>query len=184
MICSAANFSCYAESVMLLSCSLSPAQQAGKETTASPDAPQLNAETLNPKQRGSSRAGRTSTAGLVAAAGFVVRFRACSGPPRPSVAARFASLSQFRLVLRRFARNRRARHEQLSADDRHQPGRGRTKIYGWVDPTLNFSTSTQQQCARSQQRLLKSFRDESIRPLCRALARFRAAGSRRLGLST
>src|SRR5208282_5881929 len=57
--------------------------------------------------------------GLVAAARFLGRV-AYPSAPRLSIAARFAAISKFRLVLRRFARNRRAGYEQLSADDRHQ----------------------------------------------------------------
>jgi len=48
-------------------------------------------------------------------------FLACLGAEGASVAAGFAAVSKCRLVVWRFTGTWRARYEQLSADDRHQP---------------------------------------------------------------
>ena len=60
------------------------------------------------------------------------------GLPSPCI----STLSQLRLVLWRIAGHRRSGHQQLSPHDCLERCASRTKVYGWVEPTLNFSTST------------------------------------------
>ena len=69
-------------------------------------------------------------------------FLAGSDAARCSFATGFAAISKFRLVVRRLAGDWGTGHQQLSADDGDQRSASRTKIYGWVDPSLNFSTSS------------------------------------------
>ena len=83
---------------------------------------------------------------------------ACSRAPRASVTARFAAVSKLRLVLRWFARDWRTGHEQLSADDRHQPGPKPDEAL-WMDRShAQLQHVIEQQCPRGQRRLLESFR--------------------------
>ena len=58
-------------------------------------------------------------AGLVGNGSFV----SSAGAARPSISARFAAISEFRLVVWWISHHWRARHEQLSADDCHQRGK-------------------------------------------------------------
>ena len=60
--------------------------------------------------------------------------------------------------------------------------RSRTKLYGWIDPTLNFSTSAHSNAPEANDVYSNRFRDEPIRSLRRAAAGFRATRSHRLGL--
>jgi len=124
---------------MLLSCSLSPAQQAGRKLQPHP--------TL-PVERGDAE---PETKAFFARWGDF--YRHDWSPQRllpPSPHRRAADFLR-RSIRRHFPiptglmavhRDRRARHEQLSADDRINQAKSRSKIYGWVEPTLNFSTST------------------------------------------
>ena len=95
--------------------------------------------------------------GLGAASHFNRCVRAHSSAARPSVTARFATISQFRLVLRRFARDWRARHEQLSADDCHQPGPHPHQALWMVRADAELQHLRRSQRARGERSLLQSF---------------------------
>ncbi len=126
---------------MLLSCSLSPAQQAGKETTASPDAPQSNAETLNPETKAFfARWGdfyrRDWSPPAVASSEPAPARR---GLPSPLDSPPFPNSDWSYGGSPVIGEPDTNSYPLMTAINQ---AKSRSKIYGWVEPTLNFSTST------------------------------------------
>jgi len=117
------------------------AQQAGKETTASPDAPQSNAETLNPETKAFfARWGdfyrRDWSPPAVASSEPAPARR---GLPSPLDSPPFPNSDWSYGGSPVIGEPDTNSYPLMTAINQ---AKSRSKIYGWVEPTLNFSTST------------------------------------------